>query len=126
MEPEAVSASLEVPVTFSTDEPAPASLATRLRFVLAQMAAPVLILLVTAILALATGSGIPLACGQLAIVMWLVTVPSLLPRLGERLGIGGTEAVRLQHRRSRHRVRHRAHHRGDRVARRHRLLRGTS
>jgi hypothetical protein len=25
-------------------------------------------------------------------------VPSLIPRLGERLGIGGTEAVRLQHR----------------------------
>jgi hypothetical protein len=58
----------------------------------------VLILLVTAIAALATGSGIPLACGQLAIVVWLVTVPSLLPRLGERLGIGGTESVRLQHR----------------------------
>ena len=95
---EAVSASLEVPVSFSTDDPAPASLGTRLRFVLAQMAAPVLILLVTAILALATGSGIPLACGQLAIVVWLVTVPSLLPRLGERLGIGSTEAVRLQHR----------------------------
>jgi hypothetical protein len=93
-----VSASLEVPVSFSTDDPAPASVATRLRFVLAQMAAPVLILLVTAVVALATGSGIPLACGQLAIVVWLVTVPSLLPRLGERLGIGGTEAVRLQHR----------------------------
>jgi hypothetical protein len=93
-----VSASLEVPVAFSTDDPAPASVGTRLRFVLAQLAAPVLILLVTAIVALATGSGIPLACGQLAIVVWLVTVPSLLPRLGERLGIGGTESVRLQHR----------------------------
>ena len=44
VEPEEVSASLEVPVSFSTDEPAPASIATRLRFVLAQMAAPVLIL----------------------------------------------------------------------------------
>jgi hypothetical protein len=98
VEREDVSASLAVPVSFSTDDPAPASLATRLRFVLAQMAAPVLILLVTAIVALATGSGVPLACGQLAIVVWLVTVPSLLPRLGERLGIGGTEAVRLQHR----------------------------
>ena len=32
------------------------------------MAAPVLILFVTAVVALATGSGIPLACGQLAIV----------------------------------------------------------
>ena len=95
---EDVSASLEVPVSFSTDDPAPASIGTRLRFVLAQMAAPVLILLVTAIIALATGSGVPLACGQLAIVIWLVTVPSLLPRLGERLGIAGTEAVRLQHR----------------------------
>ena len=93
-----VSASLDVPVSFRTDDPEPAPLATRLRFVLAQMAAPVLILLVTAVVALATGSGIPLACGQLAIVVWLVTVPSLLPRLGERLGIGGTEAVRLQHR----------------------------
>ena len=30
VEPEAVSASLGVPVTFSTDDPAPASLATRL------------------------------------------------------------------------------------------------
>jgi hypothetical protein len=93
-----VAASLEVPVSFSTDDPAPAPMGTRLRFVLTQMAAPVLILIVTAIVALATGSGIPLACGQLAIVIWLVTVPSLLPRLGERLGIGGTEAVRLQHR----------------------------
>jgi hypothetical protein len=98
IEPAEVAASLEVPVSFSTDDPAPASMATRLRFVLAQMVAPVLILLVTAIVALATGSGVPLACGQLAIVVWLVTVPSLLPRLGERLGIGGTEAVRLQHR----------------------------
>ena len=98
IEPDEVAASLEVPVSFSTDDPEPASMATRVRFVLAQMAAPVLILLVTAIVALATGSGVPLACGQLAIVVWLVTVPSLLPRLGERLGIGGTEAVRLQHR----------------------------
>src|SRR5262249_56421433 len=56
-----VSASLEVPVSFTTDEPAPAPLATRLRFVLAQMAAPVLILLVTAIVALATASPIPFA-----------------------------------------------------------------
>ena len=98
MEQAAVSATLGVPVTFTTDDPAPAPLATRLRFVLAQLATPVLILIVTAIVALLTGSGIPLACGQLAIVVWLVTVPSLLPRLGERLGIGGTEAVRLQHR----------------------------
>jgi len=98
VEPEDVSASLEVPVSFSTDDPAPAPLATRLRFVLAQLAAPVLILLVTAVVALATASGIPLACGQLAIVVWLVTVPALLPQLGERLGIGATEAVRLQHR----------------------------
>jgi hypothetical protein len=93
-----VSESLDVPVSFRTDDPAPASVATRLRFVLAQLAAPVLILLITAVVALATGSGVPLACGQLAIVVWLVTVPSLLPRLGDRLGIGGTEAVRLQHR----------------------------
>jgi hypothetical protein len=98
MDPEAVSASLEVPVTFTTDDPAPAPAATRLRFVLAQLAAPVFILLVTAIAALATASGVPLACGQLAIVVWLVTVPSLVPRLAERLGVGPTEAVRLQHR----------------------------
>jgi hypothetical protein len=98
LSPEEVSESLGVPVHFTTDDPAPASIATRLRFVLAQLAAPILILLATAIIALATGSGIPLACGQLAIVVWLVTVPSLVPRLGERLGIGGTEAVRLQHR----------------------------
>jgi hypothetical protein len=58
----------------------------------------VLILLTTALVALATTSGIPLACGQLAIVVWLVTVPSMVPRLGDRLGIGATEAVRLQHR----------------------------
>jgi hypothetical protein len=98
VEPAEVAASLEVPVSFSTEDPAPAPLSTRLRFVLAQMAAPVLILFVTAIAALVTASGIPLACGQLAIVIWLVTVPTLLPRLGERLGIGGTESVRLQHR----------------------------
>jgi hypothetical protein len=95
---EAVSASLGVPVTFTSDEPAPAKLTTRLRFVLAQLAAPVLILVVTAIVALVTASGIPLACGQLAIVVWLVTVPSLVSRIGERLRIGPTEAVRLQHR----------------------------
>ena len=65
---------------------------------LAQLIAPVLILLVTAVVALATGSGIPLACGQLAIVVWLVTRPVAAAGLGERLGIGGTEAVRLQHR----------------------------
>jgi hypothetical protein len=98
LEPQTVSASLDVPVTFTTDDPAPAPMATRLRFVLSQLAAPVLILLVTAIVALATASGIPLACGQLAIVVWLVTVPSIVPRLGEKLGIGPTEAVRLQHR----------------------------
>jgi len=66
--------------------------------VLAQVAAPVVILLLTATVPLATASGIPLACGQLAIVVWLVTVPSLLGRIGGRLGIGSTEAVRLQHR----------------------------
>jgi hypothetical protein len=98
IELEDVASSLEVPVSFSTDDPAPASIGTRLRFVLTQLAAPVLILVITAVAALATASGVPLACGQLAIVVWLVTVPSLLPRLGERLGIGGTEAVRLQHR----------------------------
>lgn len=91
-------ASLGIPVAFTTDEPAPAPLSVRLRFVLAQIAAPVVILLVTALVALATASGIPLACGQLAIVIWLVTVPSFVPRLGERLRIGATEAVRLQHR----------------------------
>ena len=98
VDPVSVSDALGVPVTFSADDPAPAPLGTRLEFVLAQLAAPVLILLLTAAIALATGSGIPLACGQLAIVVWLVTVPSLLGRLGERLGIGSTEAVRLQHR----------------------------
>jgi hypothetical protein len=98
IEADAVSESLGVPVTFTTDDPAPARLATRLEFVLAQLATPVVILLLTAAVALATGSGIPLACGQLAIVVWLVTVPSMLGRLGERLGIAGTEAVRLQHR----------------------------
>jgi hypothetical protein len=93
-----VSEALGVPVSFTTDDPPPTSRAKRLQFVLAQMVVPVLILLVTAIVALATNSGIPLACGQLGIVVWLVTVPSLLGRLGDRLGIAGTEAVRLQHR----------------------------
>lgn len=94
----AVSNALGVPVRFTTDDPPPASLATRFEFVVAQMLVPLLILLVTAVVALATNSGIPLACGQLGIVVWLVTVPSLLGRLGDRLGIAGTEAVRLQHR----------------------------
>jgi hypothetical protein len=98
LEPAAVADALGVPVAFTNDDPGPAPLGKRLEFVLAQLIAPVLILLVTAALALATGSGIPLACGQLAIVIWLVSVPSLLAGLGERLGIGGTEAVRLQHR----------------------------
>jgi hypothetical protein len=98
LDPVSVSEALGVPVEFTSDDPAPASLSTRFEFVLAQMLAPVLILLVTAAVALASGSGVPLACGQLAIVVWLVTVPSLLGRLGERLGIAGTEAVRLQHR----------------------------
>jgi len=98
LDPASVSDALGAPVAFTTEDPPPASRATRLEFVLAQMAAPVLILLVTAAIALATGSGVPLACGQLAIVVWLVTVPSLLGRLGDRLGITGTEAVRLQHR----------------------------
>ncbi len=94
----AVSDALGVPVRFTTDDPPAVSLATRFQFVAAQMLIPLLILLVTAVVALATSSGIPLACGQLGIVVWLVTVPSLLGRLGDRLGIGGTEAVRLQHR----------------------------
>jgi hypothetical protein len=94
----AVSDALGVPVRFTTDEPVPISVAKRLEFVLAQLLVPILILLATAAIALATNSGIPLACGQLAIVVWLVTVPSMLGRLGERLGIEGTEAVRLQHR----------------------------
>jgi hypothetical protein len=98
VEPAAVADALGVPVDFTTDDPAPAPLATRLEFVLAQLAAPIVILLLTAAVALATGSGVPLACGQLAIVVWLVSVPSLLGRLGEKLGIAGTEAVRLQHR----------------------------
>ena len=93
-----MSDALGVPVRFTTDEPVPVSVAKRLEFVLAQLLVPILILLATAAIALATNSGIPLACGQLAIVVWLVTVPSLLGRLGERLGIGSTEAVRLQHR----------------------------
>jgi hypothetical protein len=98
VDPTVVADALGVPVGFTADEPAPAPLGKRLEFVVAQLIAPVLILLLTATVALATGSGIPLACGQLAIVVWLVTVPSLLGRLGERLGIAGTEAVRLQHR----------------------------
>jgi hypothetical protein len=94
----AVGDALGVPVRFTTDDPPPTSRAKRFEFVLAQMVVPILILLATAIVALATNSGIPLACGQLGIVVWLVTVPSLLGRLGDRLGIAGTEAVRLQHR----------------------------
>jgi hypothetical protein len=94
----AVGDALGVPVRFTTDDPPPTSRAKRFEFVLAQMVVPILILLATAIVALATNSGIPLACGQLGIVVWLVTVPSLLGRWGDRLGIAGTEAVRLQHR----------------------------
>ena len=93
-----VSDALGVPVRFTTDDPPPTPRAKRFEFVVAQMLIPILILLVTAVLALATDSGIPLACGQLGIVVWLVTVPSMLGRLGDRLGIAGTEAVRLQHR----------------------------
>ena len=77
---------------------ADAGVHTRFEFVLAQMLVPILILLTTGTVALLTNSGIPLACGQLGIVVWLVTVPSMLGRLGDRLGITGTEAVRLQHR----------------------------
>jgi hypothetical protein len=94
----AVSHALGVPVRFTSDDPAPTSRTKRFEFVLAQMLVPIVILLVTAVVALATNSGIPLACGQLGIVVWLVTVPSMLGRLGDRLGIAGTEAVRLQHR----------------------------
>jgi hypothetical protein len=93
-----VSDALGVPVRFTTDDPAPISIAKRFEFVVAQMLVPLLILLITAVVALVTNSGIPLACGQLGIVVWLVSVPSLLGRLGDRLGIVGTEAVRLQHR----------------------------
>ncbi len=98
LEAGAVAEALGVPVRFTTDEPPPASLATRFKFVAAQMLVPLMILLTTAMVALTTNSGIPLACGQLGIVVWLVTVPSLMGRLGDRLGIAGTEAVRLQHR----------------------------
>jgi hypothetical protein len=96
IEPTAVADALGVPVDFTTDDPSPAPLATRLEFVLAQLAAPVVILLLTAAIALATGSGVPLACGQLARV-WLVSSRRCSPAR-YRLGIGGTEAVRLQHR----------------------------
>src|SRR4029077_10146181 len=87
LEPAAVADALGVPVGLTTDDPGPAPLAKRLQFVLAQLIAPVLILLVTAAVALATGSGVPLACGQLAIVVWLVTVPPLLPPPREPLGL---------------------------------------
>ena len=76
------------------------------------------------IVALATGSGIPLACGQLAIVVWLVTVPSLLATARRasrhRRHRSGPAATSLEsgRRRGRDRMRHRAHRRGDRVARR--------
>ena len=98
LEPDTVSDALGVPVRFTTDDPPPTGVATRFEFVLAQMLVPILILLTTGAVALLTNSGIPLACGQLGIVVWLVSVPSLLGRLGDRLGITGTEAVRLQHR----------------------------
>ncbi len=94
----AIAEALRVPVEFSTNEPVAIPVATRFEYVLAQLLVPILILLVTATVAVASNFGNPTRLGQLAIVVWLVTVPSMLGRLGDRLGIVGTEAIRLQHR----------------------------
>jgi hypothetical protein len=95
---DAVSDALGVPVTFADAQPAPAPRKRRLEFVAAQMIIPVLLLFITAVVAFATASTIPLAVGQLGIVAWLVTSSSTMRPLAERLDIAPHESARLRHR----------------------------
>jgi hypothetical protein len=95
---DAVAAALGVPVTFSTDEPTAAPRGKRLRFVLAQLVVPILILLAGIGIAFTTDSGIPLNFAQLAVLAWLLLGPTFFDRVAPRFGLGKRETVRLQRR----------------------------
>jgi hypothetical protein len=89
---------LGVPVEFSTDDPAPAPRAKRLRFVLAQLIAPILVLLTGIGLAFTTDSGVPLNFAQLGVLGWLLLGPMIFDRIAPHFGLGRRETVRLQRR----------------------------
>jgi hypothetical protein len=95
---DAVSDALGVPVEFATEEPTPAPRGKRLRFVLAQLVVPVLVLLLGIGLAFATDSGVPLNFAQLGVLGWLLLGPMVFDRIAPRFGLGRRETVRLQRR----------------------------
>jgi hypothetical protein len=96
--PADLSDALGVPVAFAAADPEPAPRVRRLQFVAAQLMIPIGLLFITAMVAFATASTVPLAVGQLGIVAWLVTSSSILRPFAERLGIGDHESARLRHR----------------------------
>jgi len=93
-----VAAAFGVPVEFAIEEPAPAPRGKRLRFVLAQLVVPVLVLLLGIGLAFATDSGVPLNFAQLGVLGWLLLGPMVFDRIAPRFGLGRRETVRLQRR----------------------------
>lgn len=95
---EDVGDALGVPVEFATDDPAPAPRGKRLRFVLAQLVAPIIVLLCGIGLAFATDSGVPLNFAQLGVLGWLLLGPMVFDRIAPRFGLGRRETVRLQRR----------------------------
>ncbi len=93
-----VGEALGVPVGFSTDDPTPAPRGKRLRFVLAQLVAPILILVLGLAAAFATDSGVPLNFAQLGVLGWLLLGPMVFDRYAPHFGLGRRETVRLQRR----------------------------
>jgi hypothetical protein len=93
-----VSHALGVPVAFSTEDAVAAPRGKRLRFVLAQLVAPILILLVGIGLAFAVDSGVPLNFAQLGVLAWLLVGPMVFDHIAPRFGLGRRETVRLQRR----------------------------
>jgi hypothetical protein len=95
---EDASAALGVPVEFSTEEPVPTPRLARLRFVLAQLVAPIAILLLGVGGAFVTDSGVPLNFAQLGVLGWLLAGPTVFDRIASKFGLGRRETVRLQRR----------------------------
>lgn len=92
----AASASLGVPVGFTTEDVPRASWARRVSIVLAHMLPPLVAVFAAYALASVLNAGAPLAVGQLVVVGWFVTGSSALRPFVRRLGVGPDEAVRLQ------------------------------
>jgi hypothetical protein len=95
---EAASEALEVPVVFEGEVGTPASPGRRAVLMLAQFAAPLLVLAIAVALAVPFGPWPLLPLGQLAVVIWLLGRPWAVSGLAGLLHVPRAEVARLEHR----------------------------